>query len=102
MTLTHVVWLTVALPLAGFLANGALALWRPQAKSLVSVVGAGTLLGAFAVSAGCWSPSLIANVGVRSAVRSRSAMPHRRTEGSAAMPARNRSASVCSCAVIST
>ena len=52
MTLTHVVWLTVALPLAGFLANGALALWRPQAKSLVSVVGAGTLLGAFAVSAG--------------------------------------------------
>jgi NADH-quinone oxidoreductase subunit L len=52
MTLTHVVWLTVALPLAGFLANGALALWRPQAKGLVSVVGPGTLLGAFAVSVG--------------------------------------------------
>ncbi len=52
MTLTHVVWLTVALPLAGFLANGALALWRPQAKGLVSVVGPGTLLGAFAVSIG--------------------------------------------------
>jgi NADH-quinone oxidoreductase subunit L len=52
MTLTHVVWLTVALPLAGFLANGALALWRPQSKGLVSVVGPGTLLGAFAVSVG--------------------------------------------------
>jgi NADH-quinone oxidoreductase subunit L len=52
MTLTHVVWLTVAFPLAGFLANGALALWRPQAKEAVSVIGAGTLLGAFAVSVG--------------------------------------------------
>jgi NADH-quinone oxidoreductase subunit L len=52
MNLTHVVWLTVALPLAGFLANGALALWRPQAKGLVSVLGPGTLLGAFAVSVG--------------------------------------------------
>ena len=52
MTFTHVVWLTVALPLAGFLANGALALWRPQAKGLVSVLGAGTLLAAFAVSVG--------------------------------------------------
>jgi NADH-quinone oxidoreductase subunit L len=52
MTFTHVVWLTVALPLAGFLANGALALWRPQAKGLVSVLGPGTLLAAFAVSVG--------------------------------------------------
>jgi NADH-quinone oxidoreductase subunit L len=52
MTLTHVVWLTVALPLAGFLANGALALWRPQSKGLVSVLGPGTLLAAFAVSVG--------------------------------------------------
>ncbi len=52
MTFTHVVWLTVALPLAGFLANGALALWRPQAKGLVSVLGSGTLLAAFAVSVG--------------------------------------------------
>jgi NADH-quinone oxidoreductase subunit L len=52
MTLTHVVWLTVALPLAGFLANGALAIWRPQSKGLVSLVGPGTLLGAFAVSVG--------------------------------------------------
>jgi NADH-quinone oxidoreductase subunit L len=52
MTLTHVVWLTVALPVAGFLANGTLALWRPQSKGLVSVLGPGTLLGAFAVSVG--------------------------------------------------
>jgi NADH-quinone oxidoreductase subunit L len=52
MTFTHSVWLAVALPLLGFLVNGALALRRPQAKGLVSVVGAGVLLGAFAVSAG--------------------------------------------------
>jgi NADH-quinone oxidoreductase subunit L len=52
MTFTHAVWLAVALPLAGFLANGALALWRPGAKRLVSVVGCGVLLGAFAVSVG--------------------------------------------------
>jgi NADH-quinone oxidoreductase subunit L len=52
MNLSHVVWLAVALPLAGFLVNGALALWRPQAKGAVSVVGAGVLLAAFAVSAG--------------------------------------------------
>jgi NADH-quinone oxidoreductase subunit L len=52
MNLTHVVWLAVALPVAGFLVNGALALWRPQAKSAVSIVGAGVLLAAFAVSAG--------------------------------------------------
>ena len=43
-------WLTVALPFAGFLVNGALALWRPQAKRLVSLVGTGVLLGAFAVA----------------------------------------------------
>jgi NADH-quinone oxidoreductase subunit L len=52
MTFTHAVWLAVALPLAGFLANGALALWRPGAKRLVSVVGCGVLLGAFVVSVG--------------------------------------------------
>src|SRR5690606_13931621 len=33
-----------------FLLNGALALWRPQAKALVSLVGPGVLLGAFAVA----------------------------------------------------
>jgi NADH-quinone oxidoreductase subunit L len=52
MNFTHVVWLTVALPVAGFLVNGALALWRPNAKSAVSIVGAGVLVAAFVVSAG--------------------------------------------------
>ena len=52
MTFTHAVWLAVALPLAGFLVNGALALWRPRATGLVSVVGPGVLVAAFAVSAG--------------------------------------------------
>jgi NADH-quinone oxidoreductase subunit L len=50
--MTNLVWLTVALPLAGFLVNGTLALRRPQAKSLVSAVGAGVLLAAFAVALG--------------------------------------------------
>jgi len=44
------VWLTVALPFLGFLVNGALALRRPQARSVVSLVGAGVLLGGFAVA----------------------------------------------------
>jgi NADH-quinone oxidoreductase subunit L len=52
MNFSHAVWLAVALPLAGFLANGALAIWRPRAKTLVSVIGPGVLLGAFAVSLG--------------------------------------------------
>jgi NADH-quinone oxidoreductase subunit L len=52
MTFSHLVWLAVAFPLAGFLVNGALALWRPQAKTLVSVVGAGTLIAAFVVAFG--------------------------------------------------
>jgi NADH-quinone oxidoreductase subunit L len=49
---TSLVWLAVALPLVGFLANGALALSRPGAKNLVSVLGVGVLLGAFAVALG--------------------------------------------------
>jgi len=52
MNFTHVVWLAVALPVAGFLVNGALALWRPNAKTAVSIVGAGVLVAAFVVSAG--------------------------------------------------
>jgi NADH-quinone oxidoreductase subunit L len=52
MNLIHAVWLAVALPLAGFLANGALALRRPQAKGLVSLIGPGVLIGAFLVSLG--------------------------------------------------
>ena len=49
--MTSLVWLTVALPLLGFLINGALALRRPTAKSAVSVVGVGVLAGSFLVSA---------------------------------------------------
>jgi NADH-quinone oxidoreductase subunit L len=52
MNLIHAVWLAVALPLVGFLANGALALRRPQAKRLVSLIGPGVLIGAFLVSLG--------------------------------------------------
>src|SRR5258708_21595643 len=43
-------WLLPLLPLAGFVANGALALVRPQAKSAVSVIGVGVLVAAFAVA----------------------------------------------------
>jgi NADH-quinone oxidoreductase subunit L len=46
------VWLAVALPLAGFLVNGALSLRRGPATLAVSIVGPGVLLGAFVVSAG--------------------------------------------------
>jgi NADH-quinone oxidoreductase subunit L len=54
MTFSHAVWLTVALPLAGFLVNGALAIWRPRAKAAVSVVGPAVLLAAFVVSVGAF------------------------------------------------
>jgi NADH-quinone oxidoreductase subunit L len=53
------IWLTIALPLAGFLANGALALVRPDAKRVVSVIGPGVTLAAFlvgaAIFAGVWA-----------------------------------------------
>ena len=52
MNFSHLVWLAVALPLAGFVVNGALALKRPRATGLVSVVGPGVLIAAFIVSAG--------------------------------------------------
>jgi len=45
------IWLAVALPLVGFLANGAIALVRPEAKRAVSLIGPGVLLAAFGVSA---------------------------------------------------
>ena len=44
-------WLVPALPLAGFVVNGALALTRPTAKRAVSIVGVGTLVLAFAAAA---------------------------------------------------
>jgi len=45
------IWLAVALPLAGFLLNGAIALWRPDAKTAVSVIGPAVLIASFAVVA---------------------------------------------------
>jgi NADH-quinone oxidoreductase subunit L len=50
--ISHWVWLTVALPLLGFLVNGALALRRTTGKTIVSVVGVGVLAAAFLVSVG--------------------------------------------------
>jgi NADH-quinone oxidoreductase subunit L len=50
--MTKLVWLTVALPLLGFLVNGAIAIRKPGAKNLVSWVGVGVLAGAFLVSLG--------------------------------------------------
>ena len=46
-------WVVPALPLLGFVVNGALALWRPTAKTAVSLVGVGVLVlaGAAAVVA---------------------------------------------------
>jgi NADH-quinone oxidoreductase subunit L len=57
--ISHWVWLTVALPLAGFLVNGALSLRRPGAKTAVSVVGVGVLLGAFVVALGVFLDLLL-------------------------------------------
>ncbi|HZI76082.1 MAG TPA: NADH-quinone oxidoreductase subunit L, partial [Gemmatimonadales bacterium] len=49
----HWVWLSVALPLFGFLANGALALPRgPVNRRLVSLIGVGVVAAAFLVSLG--------------------------------------------------
>ncbi len=44
------VWLVVALPLAGFLVNGALSFLAPGAKRAVSAVGVSVLVAAFAVA----------------------------------------------------
>ncbi len=49
-TAVDLIWLAPALPLAGFVLNGALAFLRPGAKTAVSVIGVGTLAGAFAVA----------------------------------------------------
>jgi len=43
-------WLTIALPLIGVLVNGGIAFVRPRARAVVSLVGPGVLLGAFAVA----------------------------------------------------
>jgi len=52
------IWLTVALPLAGFVVNGWLALRRSEAKGLVSVVGAGTVIAAFGVALAAFAEAL--------------------------------------------
>jgi NADH-quinone oxidoreductase subunit L len=44
------IWLAVLLPLLGFLANGWLSFFRPDAKRAVSVIGVGVLAAAFVVS----------------------------------------------------
>src|SRR5438477_9496038 len=49
-TLVDWIWLAPALALLGFVLNGTLAFVRPHAKTLVSVIGAGILLAAFAVA----------------------------------------------------
>ncbi len=54
MLASHWVWLAVALPLAGFLVNGALALRRAPATAVVSAVGPGVLCAAFLVSIGVY------------------------------------------------
>jgi NADH-quinone oxidoreductase subunit L len=46
------VWLTIALPLAGFVVNGILALAGARARAVVSLVGTGVLFAAFAVAVG--------------------------------------------------
>jgi NADH-quinone oxidoreductase subunit L len=50
-TVSRLLWAVPALPLAGFVVNGALALWRPKAKSAVTVIGVGSVVAAFASAA---------------------------------------------------
>jgi NADH-quinone oxidoreductase subunit L len=40
----------IGLPFLGFLVNGALALWRPKARSAVAAIGPGVVLGSFAAA----------------------------------------------------
>ena len=42
--------MAVLLPFLGFLVNGALALWRPDAKRIVSMVGPAVLVGSFVIA----------------------------------------------------
>ena len=49
-TPVDLIWLAPALALLGFVLNGTLALTRPNTKTVVSVIGAGVLLAAFAVA----------------------------------------------------
>ena len=47
----RIAWLLIVFPLAGFVINGALSLWKPRAKAVVSLVGPAVLVAAFAVAA---------------------------------------------------
>jgi len=49
-SLLGALWVVPALPLLGFLMNGALALWRPNAKTAVSTIGVGVLVLASAAA----------------------------------------------------
>jgi NADH-quinone oxidoreductase subunit L len=49
------IWLAPALALLGFVLNGALAFIRPAARTLVSIIGAGVLVAAFAVAIAVFS-----------------------------------------------
>jgi NADH-quinone oxidoreductase subunit L len=49
-TAVDLIWIAPALALLGFVLNGTLAFVRPNAKALVSIIGAGVLLAAFAVA----------------------------------------------------
>jgi NADH-quinone oxidoreductase subunit L len=49
---TNYVWIAVLLPFLGAIANGWLAFRRPEAKGLVSVIGVGVLVAAFAIAVG--------------------------------------------------
>ena len=49
--LIDLLWLVPALPLLGFVLNGALALSRSSAKRAVSIIGVGVLVAAFALAA---------------------------------------------------
>jgi len=54
-TTVDLIWLAPALALLGFVLNGTLALTRPTAKTLVSIIGAGVLLAAFGVAIAVFS-----------------------------------------------
>ena len=49
------IWLTIALPFLGFLVNGTVALVKPDAKRVVSLVGPGVLLAAFVIAVGIFA-----------------------------------------------
>jgi NADH-quinone oxidoreductase subunit L len=49
-SVSRLLWTVPALPLAGFVLNGVLALWLPKAKSAVTGVGVGSVTAAFAVA----------------------------------------------------